>query len=548
MDLIHFLRPWWLLLSAAGFLIFLKPRVGASSLWSKVIDKKLLPHLLKDGSLKPASLFTRMLWPVFIISLSIAMAGPSWQKIPEHESFKKAPIIIALEVSEHMLAKDINPSRLKRAIYKIEDLLKSYQGAEISLVAFAGDAHIVVPLSDDYRTILSLAKNLTPDFMPISGVSAHGLSVAIKDMAQNNPAARLLIMSSTNFMESGAEVKKELSSLGLTTIIWTFASEVGAPIGNQISKLKDMSGFPGSVVEFLADGQDLKKVLSLIETKESVKSDKKIAFDNWYDQGPYFLAFAMVIFLIVMLFDPKAWWFLALAMFLPMGNARAGILDWFLRKDQQAEIALKNGDPKKAASLFEDDLRVGSSFYKANMYEEAIKHLSKVGSAEGRYNLGNAYAKSGQYQQGIKAYDEALALDPKHEDAKANKELLEKLLKEEKKEEQKQQDQQQKDQQQKEQQEQKKDQSEQKDQQKQQEQEQQPKKSSEEKNSEQKEPESGQGQKEGKALDEKKKEEKPGSKLSKEAQYRLENLGEDNNSYLKRKFLYESQIRKRKAP
>src|SRR5580704_5004162 len=129
---IFFLRPWWLLLGLLSLLSFFSP--ATSSSWAKVIDKKLLPHLLKDQT-KKILLWQRLLWPAFIIILSIAIAGPSWQKIPELDSFKKAPLIIALEVSDQMLASDISPTRLKRAFFKIEDLLKAL-GQEVSLVAF----------------------------------------------------------------------------------------------------------------------------------------------------------------------------------------------------------------------------------------------------------------------------------------------------------------------------------------------------------------------------------------------------------------------------
>ncbi len=544
----HFLRPWWLLLI---ILVFLNGRKHFSrSAWSRVIDPKLLPHLLKNQK-STAPKIISLLWPSFVIFLSVAMAGPTWEKIPEGQSFLKAPLIVALEVSEHMMAKDIGPNRLKRAIFKLEDLLKKYPGAEVSLVAFAGDAHIVVPLSDDHRTVLSLAKTLSPDVMPLKGVSAEGIVSAVKNIAKNNPEARLLLMSSTNF--SSTDAKATLDTLNLPITLWQFATADGAPIGSQVSKLKQdvVNSFTNpEAVAFTPDSHDVDEVLASLESK-FVTNDKKRFYDSWHDCGPYFLAVAMLIFLVAMFFMPEALWFCALLLFLPIKDAQAGLADWFLRKDQQAELLLKNGDAKKAAELFEDDLRKGSAYYKANDFGKAIEHLSKVKNANGQYNLGNAYAKSGQFEQAINAYAESLKLDPKNEDAKANKELVEKLQKEQKdkKEQEQKQDQKEQDKEQKQENEQdKKD---------QQEKEKEQKEEKDQKQAEKDKKEQEQKDQEKKAQKEKEQpkpsDEKPQSvkeepkKLDKEDEYRLEKLGVEDSSYLRRKFLHETRKRAQKG-
>src|SRR5580704_8263528 len=157
---IHFLRPRWLLLLLLAAIVIFVPRWQrkSKSPWSAVIDAHLLPHLLVNHGSKKRSYWPIALLPLFVFFLSLALAGPTIKKIPTEVSFQKAPLIICMELSEHMMSRDVAPNRLKLATYKLEDLLKKYRGAEVALIAFAGDAHMVVPLSSDHRTVLSLAK------------------------------------------------------------------------------------------------------------------------------------------------------------------------------------------------------------------------------------------------------------------------------------------------------------------------------------------------------------------------------------------------------
>jgi Ca-activated chloride channel family protein len=98
-----------------------------------------------------------------------------------------------------------------------------------------------------------------------------------------------------------------------------------------------------------------------------------------------------------------------------------------LTPDQQASQAFEKGEMQKAADLFNNPQWKGAAQYKAGEYEQALKSLEGLESADDWYNKGNALARLSRYPEAIEAYKKALELNPEHKDAEYNKALIEKL-------------------------------------------------------------------------------------------------------------------------
>lgn len=416
---VHFLRPWWLLLLLLAVWSYIRPlaRGPVTSPWAKIIEPHLLPHLLSGFAESRRRWWHKILFPLFIACIALALAGPTGQKMPTAMGLGKTPLIIALEVSDQMLKGDIAPNRLRRATYKMSDLFHAYPGAEIALIAFAGDAHVVVPFTEDYHTIKTLSQTLSPELMPKMGRTIASVIELANDMAQRKPNARLLLIASDLGKQDEAAVAIQESMLSV--MWWVFADTP--------SFVFDKAGF--TQVSFAPDDADIRAIVSALTTSSSVVSPKDYFYDTWVDLGPYFLCLAMLIFVVAFWVARDQLLFLLLLVVIQPTPVKAGgFFDLFLRKDQQGQQALDQGDYTKAAALFEDDVRKGLAYYRAKMYDKAIEHLSRVNTADGRYNLGNALAQKGQYAEAIQAYNEALKLNSNNLDAKANKELLEAFL------------------------------------------------------------------------------------------------------------------------
>ena len=521
-----FLRPWWLLLLLAViYILFWYKPAGRSTAWQRVIDPHLLPYLVSSNKFKTKK-FTRFFLPVFITLIALALAGPTVTKIPDYSNLIKKPVVIILELSPHMLSTDVSPSRLKRALFKLRDFLQAQPDREVGLIVFAGDAHVVVPVTQDHKTIISLSESLNPTLMPVKGSRIMPALRLAQEMGDNN----IIIISSSNISDSGL-IKSFLEQNPLSLTFWYFATPTGSPLLTEegifaktpageiamstlrsdiLSQLKNLPNNNSQV--FTPDNQDIKNITNLLDNKISQeKSSKKNFYDSWYDLGPYILILAMLVFLAAAITHGPQWYLLCFLLYFPVDPAHASIADWFMRSDQKAYKALKNNKPEEAAELYNDDFNKGTAYFKAKNYAKAIEYLKKSSSSDGFYNLGNAYAHSNKIQEAINAYDQAIKLDPKNSDAVYNKELLEKLKQEQENKQDKQQEQD-----------------------KNQEQNKQDKQQEQDKNQEQ-EKQDKQEQAKEHSKQEKQQE------LDNKTRYYFDHLERNNNLYLKRKFLYESR-------
>jgi len=110
--------------------------------------------------------------------------------------------------------------------------------------------------------------------------------------------------------------------------------------------------------------------------------------------------------------------------------------DLWLRSDQQGYQALREGSPGVASMLFDDGQWRAIAQYRAGDYAGAVNGFGVLEDPESAYNMGNALAQNGQYAEALDAYDLTLASLPDHEDARFNRDLVERLLEEQQSQEQ----------------------------------------------------------------------------------------------------------------
>lgn len=457
----HLMRPEWLwaLLPAAILAAGLWQLRHRSGNWSSVIAPELLPYLVgkaagqKKRNLAPAIL---CLW----ILASFAAAGPSFNKIPQPVHQKQDALVLVLDLSYSMTATDLAPSRIDRARQKLLELLEQRKEGQTGLIAFAGDAHIVTPLTDDTPTIANLLPALHPRIMPVPGSDpAAALALASELLRSAGIRQGRVLLLTDGVRDSGRE---ELASIARKNSIELSVMGIGTATGSPLPLprggfLKDDNGtivMPGleenSLRKLAADSagryrrmqidnSDLHYLLAetgLPMPEQTLALDRSA--DAWEDQG--YLLVLLLLLPTLALF--RRGWVICLLPLLMLPQSQRAEAGWWddlwLTRDQQGQRALQQENNASAAQLFENSDWAGTAAYRDADYEGAAQRFSASDSADAWYNQGNALARAGQLDEAINAYKQSLERDPGRPDAEENLALLEQLKEQQQQEQQQQ--------------------------------------------------------------------------------------------------------------
>ena len=463
MTELHLMRPEWLwsLVPALILILLLWRQRGRRGGWSDVIAPELLEHLVGE---RAGSRSINLLPLIFVgwVLAALAASGPSWQKIPQPIHQKQDALVLALDLSYSMKSGDIVPSRLDRARQKLLDLLAQRREGQTGLIAYAGDAHIVTPLTDDTPTIANLLPALHPDMMPVPGSDPAGAIAQAVELLHSAGIRRGKILLVTDGVtdKDRKGIVKALKGTGIHLGIMGVGTATGAPIPlPRGGFLKDQAGaivMPsldekilrgiaggsgGRYMRMQIDDSDLDYLLA-----ETAMPDSELTMaldrtaDTWDDQGYLFIL--LLLPLVLGLFR-RGWVLSLLPLLLAAQPQPAHAQSWddlWLTANQQGQRALEKGDYEAASTLFENQDWAGTAAYRSGDYEAATGHFSENNGADGWYNRGNALAKSGELEDAITAYKESLAMEPDRADARENLALLEQLQEQQEQQEQEQQD------------------------------------------------------------------------------------------------------------
>ena len=426
----HFLRPIWVVLIPIALLLWWHVRAR-----SNVRPKPpagLAPHLavaLVVGGDHRKRLLAIDGVVLTLILASLAAAGPTWTRVPSPFVTQTAPLAVVLATTESMLAVDVAPNRIERAKHKLLDLLELRTGARTALIAYAGTAHRVVPLSEDPEVLKPFIEGLLPRVMPSDGRNATAALALASEALRDEPipGAILFILDELDSADLPA-FSRHAEDGGVGIVFLAVASSKEA-----LALLERVPG--SSVVALTPDPSDVREVERKIASayrNALMKDDRQ----EWEDRG-WVLAWPAALLTLVYF---RRGWTIALGVLIALGigglapepvqaNDFEDVLeDWFLTPDQRGRLAFEEGEYEAAARYFEDPVWKGYSLYSIGHFAEASSTFARVASADAAFAEGMALIKGREYRPGITAFEVALERDPNHEAAAQNVKIARAIL------------------------------------------------------------------------------------------------------------------------
>jgi len=212
-------------------------------------DTELVSRLMPDASTrKPVVKFVLLMIAYTFAVLGVA--GPKYGTKLQETKRTGSEIIIALDVSNSMMAEDIKPNRLERAKQAIALLIDRLSDHRIGLIVFAGEAYTQLPITTDYVSAKMFLSTISPDIVPIQGTAiGAAINLAVNSFPPNSEAGKAIIVitDGENHEDNPVQAAEEASKRGINVYAIGVGSPQGAPVpirtaSGQRDFMKDRSG------------------------------------------------------------------------------------------------------------------------------------------------------------------------------------------------------------------------------------------------------------------------------------------------------------------
>ena len=259
----------------------------------------------------------------FIIGLARPQIGA---KLQERET-KGAEIMICLDVSNSMLAKDYSPNRLERAKLAISRITDKLQDDRIGLIIFAGSSFVQLPITNDYVSAKMFLSSISTESVPVQGTAIGDaiLTAARSFSAQSEKSRAIIVITDgENHEDDPVEAAKQAAELGIRIYTIGVGSLRGEPIPLDGDLMKDKDG---NIVVTHLDEETLQKIAAagngayvhagneefglnpIINDLKRLEDEtfNSMVFEEFDEQYMYFFAVALVLLVIEMLIGERRW-------------------------------------------------------------------------------------------------------------------------------------------------------------------------------------------------------------------------------------------------
>lgn len=283
-------------------------------------DEQLVGELMPSwskGKLWLRTVLFSLAFFFFVIGLSRPQIGA---KLKEHKT-RGAEIVIALDVSNSMLAQDYSPSRLERAKLAISRITDKLQDDRIGLIVFAGTSFVQLPITSDYVSAKMFLNSISTGSVPVQGTAiGDAIGTAVKSFSaqSENSRAIIVITDGENHEDDPVAAAKIASEAGIKVYTIGVGSADGQPIPVEGGLLKDKDGnivvthLDEDVLKQVAEagggiyvhaGNDEFGLTPIVNDIRKMEDEEynSVVFEEYDEQFMYFLGIALVFFILEML-------------------------------------------------------------------------------------------------------------------------------------------------------------------------------------------------------------------------------------------------------
>ena len=444
-------------------------------------DPQLVKQLMPDVSRwRPAVKF--WLLQAALALIIVMLARPQLGTKISHEKRQGIETIIAMDISNSMLAQDVTPSRLDRCKMMVENLVDNFTDDKIGLIVFAGDAFIQLPITSDYVSAKMFLADIQPSLIATQGTDiALAISKAVNSFTQEEGIGKaIIVITDGEDHEGGAvEAAQEARKKGMRVYVLGVGSKGGAPIpdgnggymkdraGNTVmtrlnqDMCRDIANAGGGAYIHVDNNSDAQRQLDNELAKLSKKETETTVYSDFDEQ---FQAVGILVLLLliaelcllecknpllknVRFFKGKRRYASAILVLMLVStiptqaqsdrsNIREGNRLFRSGKHADSEVSYRKAmeknprNPQAAYNLGNALFAQKKDSAAVVAYQSGVQlETSAIRKAMGYHNMGVVCQSHKMFSEAIEAYKNALRLNPKDDEARYNLELCKKQQK-----------------------------------------------------------------------------------------------------------------------
>ena len=279
------------------------------------------------GGVPATGLVRMLLWCGAAVMIILALARPQWGELPGEESVRTRDLVLALDVSDSMLAQDVPPSRLVRSIEAAQRLLPLLEGNRVGVVVFAGEAYPLVPLTKDLDAVAAFLGGIYPGMVARPGSDLERAVAAALELlpAEGDGRVVVLVTDGENLQGNVDRAVSSIKEAGIGALTVVAGTERGGPIpvpdaGGALHHKRDQNGQPvitkahPEVLEAIAEAvdgdsvilgdRDVVQQLATIVERLRTREEEQNRTVQKVEQFPIFLALAAAFIVASFLLSP----------------------------------------------------------------------------------------------------------------------------------------------------------------------------------------------------------------------------------------------------